>query len=497
MALPTYENQTIYPDTAANTAWTSYDPLDIDDIVAGFQSSGQDANYAHDTDSGTNEQNWECGDITALDDAVLREANIFLCWNSGFSGASSVRILLGATHYAGTLISTGTYGSFVWEVWRTTPNVSIDSAIVDPVVKVTSPTGQVRLNCFHVQCIKLRNAYILRPASDHGDNDWGDYTAIDDPQAPYSTLRFDSSEVHETGKTTAGGTWALAYTDAIPSTSGGTLAFIGGFGYENKPTRIYVNNVSDESHLAITTDGFTSTGPQLWYRTDDISSGISNMGLGVVEGNLGTGVDGDPMEWGFLVAAYNDSSYGFERLLLNGNGPSGRFYSQMSNGMDAKTDGSWPNYSYGLGNETLLFDLENMPTDFQEITGLTFLIHFAVSALSANNTYLASVRLVESDESTALTDTVDASGLTLSTSYFTHRLDFSTLNNSTNKTKWDGALLELDFDIEGAGTDSFRIGEIELIMEYKKSPPEDPVYDHGIAQRHFLTIPPIEWFNWA
>ena len=80
MSMLGFQDETHNPVAAINTAWTSYDPLDIDDDPLVLSGISIDANYAHDTDSGNNEQSWSVDDITAFEGGILREFIVYLCF---------------------------------------------------------------------------------------------------------------------------------------------------------------------------------------------------------------------------------------------------------------------------------------------------------------------------------------------------------------------------------------------------------------------------------
>lgn len=117
-------------------------------------------------------------------------------------------------------------------------------------------------------------------------------------------------------------------------------------------------------------------------------------------------------------------------------------------------------YVQGGSGEVCQLNLQNMPSDFSVATAVTIRARARRTSDKGDVGILASLRIYESDGSTAITDASSNVGLT--TSYATYE-SIRTITGATSKTAWDGAILS--FTCNG-GANTVRVSAIEALITY-------------------------------
>lgn len=124
------------------------------------------------------------------------------------------------------------------------------------------------------------------------------------------------------------------------------------------------------------------------------------------------------------------------------------------------TNDSDTTYMAGIDGDIAQFNLTNMPSNFSVATGVTVRIRARNTNSKGDAASLSQVKLLKSDLITALTST--GGGITLTTSYVTYEQTL-TITGSTDKTSWDGAVL----NIQANGTNGLaRVTAIEVLITY-------------------------------
>jgi hypothetical protein len=117
------------------------------------------------------------------------------------------------------------------------------------------------------------------------------------------------------------------------------------------------------------------------------------------------------------------------------------------------------------GTDSAFLDITDMPADFQSMDTLQVDVH-VTNASEGNDTIVLTARVFQSDETTALTNSVtlstdtDVSGLKTGT---------FTLQGNNNKTVWDAARIQFvwTYDrVQGADANSIRVNAAELDGTY-------------------------------
>jgi hypothetical protein len=305
----------IRPTTEYNSAWFSPVSSYINEAMHYHSTTGDDGFKA--IASGANGdallwQWWNTGNVPALAGGRLSDLTLYTLWDNvsnwkptdGNVAVSGVDETSSAFDGNDFIASVSLWGRRTWR----RDNV-LNSGIANMRLGLKSanlqpPNNTTYIGNAYIDAIQTVDCFLLRPTSTIHAWQVGDHDSINDPvisggQATYNNLycrpveKTDSLDFLEMG------------THDIPAVVGANLTTIRLYsrGGANQNCKVRVNNVwsAEESWDGIDANGWRYKD---FIYTDDISSGISNMGFGVQAESLGNGDDGDRVWAVYLQANY-------------------------------------------------------------------------------------------------------------------------------------------------------------------------------------------------
>jgi hypothetical protein len=445
------------PTSAYNSAWFVDDWTKIDEAMHYHSITSDDGEKA--IASGANGdalewQWWNTGDIAALTDGEISDITLYTLWDdvSNFKPTDGNIAIAGVDETASTFDANDfTVNTSLWgrRTWRRSD--ALDSAIANMRIGLKSanlqpPNEITYIGCAYIDVIRTVDCFILRPTNTITAWNVGTHADVNDPIISGGQANRNHKYCRPQEKADSLKFMELGCHD-IPSVSNASLESIRLYcdGGDNEKCKVRVNNVWS-SELA-----WDGTENGLRYKdftyTDDISSGITNIGLAIQAPTLGNGDEGQQVYATYLQVNYAPSASEVDVDAITIDFDLQDVTTELFTDVDSITiDFDLKDVAVDLVSEldaiTIDFDLQDVTTELlTDVEPIT--IDFDLQDVAAGRSVLLSPMTIDfdlKDVTVALISPLDAI-----------TIDFD-LQDVTTELFTDVDSITIDFDLKDVGT---------------------------------------------